>query len=285
MSQCSIFGDVCHVLQLLCAELVCPRFSALLVNILFRLRGWWSRWHRTSLLRQRTSSLGTAGSTTWKTGASSSVTCRTLVLQHGRRVRPPLSPVVHAVKIQHCVAPMQNSHLMSCCVVANLPTSGTSLAKKGSNVACLTSGSPSIPGPSILCSSTAPLFFKMAQNLDLGCVLISDPNTLGAGAKTRLHTPKAVTYHEQPHYCRFMIGHSLGRMESRIKKCTPHCNCRPLGTPLGLAKSDSSKVSRPGFTAACVGAQLHAAVTFMCACTCTGILALAHMRNTCLRAT
>ena len=45
----------------------------------------------------------------------------------------------------------------------------------------------------------APFFFKMAckQNLDLRCVLISDPGTLGAGAKTRLHTPKAVTYHEQ----------------------------------------------------------------------------------------
>ena len=26
------------------------------------------------------------------------------------------------------------------------------------------------------------------------------------------HTPKAVTYHAQSHYCRFMIGHSLGRM-------------------------------------------------------------------------
>ena len=25
------------------------------------------------------------------------------------------------------------------------------------------------------------------------------------------HTPKAVTYHEQSHYCRSMIGHSLGR--------------------------------------------------------------------------
>ena len=24
------------------------------------------------------------------------------------------------------------------------------------------------------------------------------------------YTPKAVTYHEQPHYCRLMIGHSLG---------------------------------------------------------------------------
>ena len=45
----------------------------------------------------------------------------------------------------------------------------------------------------------APLFFRMTckQNLDSRCVLISDPGTLGAGAKTRLHTPKAVTYHEQ----------------------------------------------------------------------------------------
>ena len=68
---------------------------------------------------------------------------------------------------------------------------------------------------------------RMAQNLDSRCVLISDPSTLGAGDKTRLHTPKAVTYHEQPHYCRFMIGHSLGRMETRIKKFTPYCVCRP----------------------------------------------------------
>ena len=63
------------------------------------------------------------------------------------------------------------------------------------------------------------------QNLDLRCVLISDPSTLGAGAKTRLHTPKAVTYREQPDYCRFMIGHSLVHMESRIKEFTPHCVC------------------------------------------------------------
>ena len=56
-------------------------------------------------------------------------------------------------------------------------------------------------------------------------------STLGAGAKTRLHTPKAVTYHEQPHYCRFMIGHSLGRTESRIKEFTPHCVCRPCDGP------------------------------------------------------
>ena len=39
------------------------------------------------------------------------------------------------------------------------------------------------------------------------------PSTLGAGAKTRLHTPKAVTYHE-----------------SRIKKFTPHCIYRLVMT-------------------------------------------------------
>ena len=67
-----------------------------------------------------------------------------------------------------------------------------------------------------------------------GCVLIPGPGTLGTGAKTRLHTPKAVTYHTNtvplwPYhaqgcdlsctasyiinhtllYIRFMIGHSL----------------------------------------------------------------------------
>ena len=52
---------------------------------------------------------------------------------------------------------------------------------------------------SISNSDTTPLFFKMAQNLDLRCVLVP----LGAGAKTRL--------------------------ESRIKKFTPHCVCRPTG--------------------------------------------------------
>ena len=54
---------------------------------------------------------------------------------------------------------------------------------------------------SISNSYITPLFFKMAckQNLDLRCVLISDPRTLGAGAKRRLHMPKAVTYHEQYH--------------------------------------------------------------------------------------
>ena len=43
----------------------------------------------------------------------------------------------------------------------------------------------------------APLLFKIAckQKLDLRRVF--GPSNLGAGAKSRLHTPKAVTYHEQ----------------------------------------------------------------------------------------
>ena len=46
---------------------------------------------------------------------------------------------------------------------------------------------------------TLTLFFKMActQNLDLRCVLISDPSTLCAGAKPRPHVPKAVAYDEK----------------------------------------------------------------------------------------
>ena len=42
----------------------------------------------------------------------------------------------------------------------------------------------------------APPLFKMAckQNLDLRCVLISDPNTLGAGAKTRLKSQGEEVY-------------------------------------------------------------------------------------------
>ena len=47
--------------------------------------------------------------------------------------------------------------------------------------------------------TSRPLFFKMAQNLDLRCLLISDPGTFGVGAKPRLHTFKPVTYHEQNH--------------------------------------------------------------------------------------
>ena len=78
-------------------------------------------------------------------------------------------------------------------------------------------------------SNIAPLFFKMAQNLDLRCVLVSAPWVLG---------PKHVSI--RPHYCRFMIGHSLGRMESRIKKFTPHCVCRYLDSVYLLVMSYST---------------------------------------------
>ena len=102
-----------------------------------------------------------------------------------------------------------------------------------------------------------PLFVRMAhkQNLDSRCVLISDPGTLGAGAKTRLHTPKAVTYHEQPQYCRCMIGHSLGRIESRIKKFAPHCVCRYTSSE--LARFRTSQQSGLPWCATQVDASKH----------------------------
>ena len=73
---------------------------------------------------------------------------------------------------------------------------------------------------------TSLLFFFFQNGAKSRFKMCFGPCTLGALANTRLHTPKAVTYHEQPHYCRFMIGHSLVRMESRIKKFTPHSVCR-----------------------------------------------------------
>ena len=71
---------------------------------------------------------------------------------------------------------------------------------------------------------------------------------LGCWGQNTSPYPKAVTYHEQPHYCRFMIGHSLGRMESRIKKFTPHCICRPK-TIRDLLKRcfDANYQARPKF--------------------------------------
>ena len=71
-----------------------------------------------------------------------------------------------------------------------------------------------------------------------------DPSTLGAGAKTRLHTPKAVTYHEQYHTLYIMIGHSLGRMESRIKERTPHCICRPGLHQAGVWRCGTARQSQ-----------------------------------------
>ena len=59
------------------------------------------------------------------------------------------------------------------------------------------------------------------------CFYVLIPATLGVGAKTRPHTPTGVAYHEQSQYCRFMIGHSRGHVESRMLKFTPHCVYRP----------------------------------------------------------
>ena len=57
---------------------------------------------------------------------------------------------------------------------------------------------------------------------DLFCHLLCAPAPRVGWWEPFLHTPKAVTYHEQSHYCRFMIGHSLGRMESRVNKFKIH---------------------------------------------------------------
>ena len=66
-----------------------------------------------------------------------------------------------------------------------------------------------------------PFFFQ--NGAKSGSEMCSGPSTLGlgAGAKTRLHTPKAVTYHEQPQYSRCIQN----------KEFTPHCVCRPPAKP------------------------------------------------------
>ena len=45
--------------------------------------------------------------------------------------------------------------------------------------------------------TATPLCFKMAAKF--GFEMCFAPSTLGVGAKTRLHAPKAVPYHEQYH--------------------------------------------------------------------------------------
>ena len=86
------------------------------------------------------------------------------------------------------------------CMYDCVPRPTTMTGKRNGLVRC---GSPCTRPVSLkFLYNTSPLFSKMAQNLDLRCVLILDPSILCAGAKTRL--------------------------ESRIKKFTPHCVCRPL---------------------------------------------------------
>ena len=89
-------------------------------------------------------------------------------------------------------------------------------------ISCMPSTLPMSKFLSTCSPSQVRIIIKMAQHLDSRCLLLPAPWV--PGGKTRLHTPKAVTYHEQPHYCRFMIGHSLGRIESSIKKFKPPFN-------------------------------------------------------------
>ena len=87
-------------------------------------------------------------------------------------------------------------------------------------------------GWSITNNTSPHLVQHGAENRGVALVLHPSTHVPGAGCKTRLHTPKAVTYHEQSHHCRFMIGHSLGRMESRIcnnTNATPRFMCAYSG--------------------------------------------------------
>ena len=63
----------------------------------------------------------------------------------------------------------------------------------------------------------APFFFRMAckQNLDLRCILISDPGTLGAGARTRLESRiKTFTSHASRFLCAAVL---------QLQRSVPSC--------------------------------------------------------------
>ena len=84
-------------------------------------------------------------------------------------------------------------------------------------------------GPSISTSYITPLFVKMAckQNLDLRCVWISDPGTLGAGAKTRLESRikkfmpppgrKASPVYPKPNIAPFVLSEYDGRQNLDLR--------------------------------------------------------------------
>ena len=93
------------------------------------------------------------------------------------------------------------------------------------NSATVIGADGAVVGQSISNSNIAPLFVKMAQNLDLRCVLISDPSTLGAGAKTLL--------------------------ESRIRKFMPHC-ITGRQHKLQLVDPDRASVLFRGVSGLCV---------------------------------
>ena len=55
-------------------------------------------------------------------------------------------------------------------------------------------------------------YVYLADVFNTGDQLLSEART-ACTATLSPYTPKAVAYHVQSHYCRFMIGHSLGRMD------------------------------------------------------------------------
>ena len=55
-------------------------------------------------------------------------------------------------------------------------------------------------------------YIELNQNVGSEDGTSASSPVMGGTASFFPHTPMAVTYHEQSHYCRFMIGHSLGCM-------------------------------------------------------------------------
>ena len=85
-----------------------------------------------------------------------------------------------------------------------------------------------IPCP--VCQNGAKSRLLLLIIMDLRCVLVTAPWVLGpnhVSTRPRLWpiTNSHTLYirHDRSHYCKFVIGHSLGRMESRLKKFTPQC--------------------------------------------------------------
>ena len=49
----------------------------------------------------------------------------------------------------------------------------------------------------------------------------------GWGGDRKYPYAQAVTYHTQSHYCRFRIGHSLGRMGGPRRRTVRRCEAKP----------------------------------------------------------
>ena len=77
-------------------------------------------------------------------------------------------------------------------------------------------------GPSISISNITPLFFQNGAKSGFE-MCFAAPALWVLGPKHVSIRPRLWPIMNNIDYCRFMIGHSLGRMESRIKKLTPHC--------------------------------------------------------------